>query len=170
MKVRFKPKFKVLMREINVVAEITQDQYFEYYSSLDKHFAELVESYKAQGKELTGGIFMFEGDDTKWLVGSCAGSKGYSNSKDWIKPTIVEMAKPRFVKPLTLKDLFPVLSPFQDFQIIDSQTANSLTGVDYLADSSCEASTYESDTVCGITPKVDKEGNPYLAILVKLTV
>ncbi len=171
MWVKFRPKFKKFMHEVNIVADIEKDQYFEYYSNLDKHFDELVETYKTQGKELTGGMFWFEGEDTKWLVGSAMGHKNYAHAKDWLKPTSMEK-EPEKTEPkrnyLTIKDLYSVLSPIQNFQIGDAQTGEPLTAVDYLSDSGCEADAYDDYEISGIAPKIDKDGDPYLAIYVKL--
>ena len=171
MQVKFRPKFKKFMHEVNVVADIEKEQYFEYYSHLDEHFKELIKTYKAQGKELTGGMFWFEGDETKWLVGSAMGHKNYAHAKDWLKPTTTKNETEKNIAKdyLTLKDLYSILSPFQNFQIGDSRTGEPLTGVDYLADSSCEAESCEDYRIHGIAPKIDKDGNPYLAILVELT-
>jgi len=71
---------------------------------------------------------------------------------------------------ITVKELYNIVSPYLDMQIGDSKTGEPLTCVDYLADSRCELYNYEEYDVYGITPKVNKEGKPYLAILVELKV
>ena len=69
---------------------------------------------------------------------------------------------------MKVKDLCGVISPFQNIQIWDSKTAEAETCVSYLADSGCEVMNYENDEVYSIAPKVDKNGAPYLAILVEM--
>ena len=69
---------------------------------------------------------------------------------------------------MQVKELLNVLSPFQNIQFGDSKTGEPLTYVSYLADSSCEADSYADNTLYGVAPKIDKEGQPYLAILVEL--
>ena len=72
---------------------------------------------------------------------------------------------------MTVKELCNVLSPFQNIQVGDSKTGEPMTYVNYLADSSCEVEgSYGDYDVYGIAPKIDKEGKPFLAILVELTV
>ena len=71
---------------------------------------------------------------------------------------------------MKVKDLYNILSPFQNFQLGDSKTGEPLTYVNYIADSACEIDNYMDYDVYGITSKVDKEGNPYLVILLVMTV
>lgn len=71
---------------------------------------------------------------------------------------------------MKVKDLYNVLSPFQNFQLGDSKTGEPLTFVDYMADSGCEIENYEEYEVYGIAPKSNKEGKLYLAILIVMTV
>ena len=68
---------------------------------------------------------------------------------------------------MTVKDLCKTISPLQNIQIGDSKTGEPLTYVTYLADSSCEVWDYGDSEVYGIAPKVDKDGKPYLAILIE---
>lgn len=67
---------------------------------------------------------------------------------------------------MKVKDLYNVISPFQNLQIADSKTAEPLTFVSYIADSGCEITNYEEYEIYGIAPKKDKEGDLYLAILI----
>ena len=71
---------------------------------------------------------------------------------------------------MKVKELLDLISPFQDIQFGDSKTGEPLTHVDYLADSGCEASSYEENDVYGIAPKIAKNGEPYLAILMEMKV
>ena len=72
---------------------------------------------------------------------------------------------------MKVKELCDVLSPFQNIQVFDSKTGEPITSMDYLADSSCEVyDSYGDDDIYGIAPKVNKDGKPYLAILVELKV
>ena len=70
---------------------------------------------------------------------------------------------------MKVKDLYPVLSIFQDIQVRSARTAEPMGNKSYLDDEGCcDLGTYEEDTVYGIEPKIDEEGKPYLAILVDL--
>ena len=72
---------------------------------------------------------------------------------------------------MKVKELCDVLSPFQNIQVCDSKTGEAFTYVNYLADNGCEVyDSYGDDDIYGIAPKVDKDGKPYLAILVELKV
>ena len=71
----------------------------------------------------------------------------------------------------TVKYLCNILSPFQNIQIGDSKTGKGLTYISYLADSGCEAVTVYGDYyVYGISPQIDKDGEPFLMILIELKV
>ena len=71
---------------------------------------------------------------------------------------------------MKVKDLYDVLSPYQNIQFGDSKTGEPLTYVSYIADSGCEITSYEDYEVYGIAPKVDKEGKTYLAILMDMKI
>ena len=72
---------------------------------------------------------------------------------------------------MKVKELCDVLSPFQMIQVGDSKTGEPITSMDYLADSTCEVyDSYGNYDVYGIAPKIDKDGKPYLVILVELKV
>lgn len=71
---------------------------------------------------------------------------------------------------MKVKEIIDVLSPYQSFQIGDSKTGEPITYVSYLADSGCEAWDYGDYKLYGIAPKVNKDGKPYLALFVEMTV
>ena len=73
-------------------------------------------------------------------------------------------------RKLKVKDLYDILCPFQNIQIWNAKTAEPWGERDYMADSSCDITSYEEYDVYGLAPKIDKSGNPYLAILVDLNV
>lgn len=68
---------------------------------------------------------------------------------------------------MKVKDLYPVISPFLDIQIGDSKLDTPLTSKSYLADSGCEVDSYEDYDIYALIPRIDKDGNAYLAILVE---
>lgn len=68
---------------------------------------------------------------------------------------------------MKVKDLYQVVSPYLDMQIGDSKSDRPLTNKTWLANSNCEISTYEDYDIYALIPKIDKDGNAYLAILIK---
>ena len=68
---------------------------------------------------------------------------------------------------MKVKDLYQVVSPYLDMQIGDSKMAKPLTSKSYLADSGCEIDNYADYDVYALIPRIDKEGNAYLAILIE---
>lgn len=68
---------------------------------------------------------------------------------------------------MKVKDLYQVVSPYLDMQIWDSKADETLTNKTYLATSGCEISTYEDYDIYALIPKIDKDGNAYLAILIE---
>ena len=68
---------------------------------------------------------------------------------------------------MKVKDLYPVISPYLDIQIGESKTDRPLTNKTWLANSNCEISTYEDEDIYALIPRIDKEGNAYLAILIE---
>lgn len=68
---------------------------------------------------------------------------------------------------MKVKDLYQVVSPYLDMQIGDSKSDRPLTNKTWLANSNCEISTYEDEDIYAIIPKIDKDGNAYLAILIE---
>lgn len=68
---------------------------------------------------------------------------------------------------MKVKDLYKVISPYLDIQIGDSKTDRPLTNKTWLANSNCEISAYENEDIYAIIPRKDKDGIPYLAILIE---
>lgn len=68
---------------------------------------------------------------------------------------------------MKVKDLYAVVSPYLDMQIGDSKTDRPLTNKTWLGTSGCEISTYEDEDIYALIPKIDKDGNAYLAILIE---
>ena len=68
---------------------------------------------------------------------------------------------------MKVKDLYPVISPFLDIQIGDSKMDGTLTGKSYLADSGCEVDNFADYEVYALIPRIDKDGDAYLAILIE---
>ena len=68
---------------------------------------------------------------------------------------------------MKLKDLYPVISPYLDIQIGDSKMDGALTSKSYLADSGCEIDNYADYDIYALIPRIDKDGNAYLAILIE---
>ena len=68
---------------------------------------------------------------------------------------------------MKVKDLYPVISPYLDIQIGDSKRNVALTSLSYLADSGCEVDSYADYEVYALIPRIDKDGNAYLAILIE---
>lgn len=68
---------------------------------------------------------------------------------------------------MKVKDLYSVISPFLDIQIGDSKRDVPLTHKSYLADSGCDIESYEDDDIYALIPKIDKDGEPYLAIMIE---
>ena len=68
---------------------------------------------------------------------------------------------------MKVKDLYQVVSPYLDMQIGDSKMAGPLTSESYLADSGCEIDNYADYDIYALIPRIDKEGNAYLAILIE---
>jgi hypothetical protein len=68
---------------------------------------------------------------------------------------------------MKVKDLYPVISPFLDIQIVDSKMDTPLTSLSYLADSGCEVDSYADYDIYALIPRIDKDGNAYLAILIE---
>ena len=68
---------------------------------------------------------------------------------------------------MKVKDLYPVISPYLDIQIVDSKLDGPITPVSYLADSICEISSYADYDIYVLIPKIDNNGNAYLAILIE---
>ena len=68
---------------------------------------------------------------------------------------------------MKIKDLYPVISPYLDIQIGDSKLDTPLTSKSYLADSGCETDNYADYDIYALIPRIDKDGNAYLAILVE---
>ena len=68
---------------------------------------------------------------------------------------------------MKVKDLYPVISPFLDIQIGDSKMDTPLTSLSYLADSGCEIDSYADYDIYALIPRIDKDGDAYLAILVE---
>jgi hypothetical protein len=68
---------------------------------------------------------------------------------------------------MKVKELYPVISPYLDIQIGDSKLDGPITPVSYLADSGCEINNYANYDIYALIPKIDNDGNAYLAILVE---
>ena len=68
---------------------------------------------------------------------------------------------------MKVKDLYPVISPYLDIQIGDSKMDAPLTSLSYLADSGCEADNYADYDIYALIPRIDKDGDAYLAIMVE---
>lgn len=69
---------------------------------------------------------------------------------------------------MKVKDLYPVISPFLDIQISDSKLADrALTTMSYLAESDCEIDSYADDEVYALIPRISKDGDAYLAVLIE---
>ena len=69
---------------------------------------------------------------------------------------------------MKVKDLYSVISPYLDIQISDSKLADrALTAVSYLAESNCEIDSYADYDIYALIPRISKEGDAYLAILIE---
>ncbi len=69
---------------------------------------------------------------------------------------------------MKVKDLYPVISPYLDVQIADSKLADrALTTMSYLAESRCEIDSYADYEVYALIPRISKEGDAYLAIMIE---
>jgi len=68
---------------------------------------------------------------------------------------------------MKVKDLYPVISPYLDIQIVDSKLDGPITPVSYLAESRCEIDSYADYEIYALIPRIDKDGDAYLAILVE---
>ena len=68
---------------------------------------------------------------------------------------------------MKVKDLYPVISPYLDIQIGDSKRDVALTSLSYLADSGCEIDSYADCEVYALIPRISKDGNPYLAVMIE---
>jgi hypothetical protein len=68
---------------------------------------------------------------------------------------------------MKVKDLYPVISPYLDMQVVDSKLDGPITPVSYLADSGCEINNYADYDIYALIPKIDNDGNAYLAILIE---
>jgi len=68
---------------------------------------------------------------------------------------------------MKVKDLFPVISPYLDIQIGDSKLDTPLTSKSYLADSGCGIDDYRDHDIYALIPKIDKDGNAYLAVMIE---
>lgn len=68
---------------------------------------------------------------------------------------------------MKVKDLYSVISPYLDIQIGDSKMDGALTCKSYLADSGCGISDYADYDIYALIPRIDKDGNAYLAILIE---
>lgn len=68
---------------------------------------------------------------------------------------------------MKVKDLYQVVSPYLDMQIGDSKSDRPLTSKTWLANSNCEISDYEDYDIYALIPRIDKDGNAYLAILIE---
>lgn len=70
---------------------------------------------------------------------------------------------------MKVDELAAIISPVQDVQVFDSRTMEPLTGCNYMADSACEAFSCYGDTdIYAIAPKISKDGNCYIAIIVEV--
>lgn len=76
------------------------------------------------------------------------------------------MAKNAQAKRVVLKDLYRLLGPFGDFQLIDSRSGKSITSVTYLDGTSerAEIDMHEHNAVHGIAAGVASDGLPYVII------
>lgn len=69
---------------------------------------------------------------------------------------------------MKVKDLYPVISPFLDIQIVDSKLVDgAMTTMSYLAESRCEIDSYADYEIYALIPRIDKDGDAYLAIMVE---
>ena len=68
---------------------------------------------------------------------------------------------------MKVKDLYPVISPYLDIQIGDSKRDVALTSLSYLADSGCEIDSYADYEVYALIPRISKDGDAYLAIMIE---
>ena len=68
---------------------------------------------------------------------------------------------------MKVKDLYPVISPYLDIQIGDSKMDGALTSKSYLADSGCETDNYADYDIYALVPRIGKDGDAYLAIMVE---
>lgn len=68
---------------------------------------------------------------------------------------------------MKIKDLYPVISPYLDIQIGDSKRDVALTSMSYLAESRCEIDSYADYEVYALIPRISKDGDAYLAIIIE---
>jgi len=68
---------------------------------------------------------------------------------------------------MKVKDLYSAISPYLDIQIGDSKLDTPLTSKSYLADSGCRIDDYGDYDIYALIPKIDKDGNPYLAVMIE---
>lgn len=71
---------------------------------------------------------------------------------------------------MKLKELFGIISIYQDIQLMDSQTGEILTDVTYISGGSRgnieSIESHESDLVHGITAKIAEDETPYLLVTI----
>ena len=68
---------------------------------------------------------------------------------------------------MKVKDLYPVILPYLDIQIGDSKLDTPLTSKSYLADSGCETDNYADYDIYALIPRISKDGDAYLAIMIE---
>lgn len=66
---------------------------------------------------------------------------------------------------MKVKSLYQVVSPLVEVQIGDSKTMKPLTNKTSFGNG--EISAYENEDIYAIIPRKDKDGIPYLAILIE---
>lgn len=66
---------------------------------------------------------------------------------------------------MKVKDLYAVISQFENIQIFNAKSGEPRTCVDYLANSNTELWNFEDETVYGLSVGINREGGEYIRIM-----
>lgn len=66
---------------------------------------------------------------------------------------------------MKVKDLYAVISQFENIQIFNAKSGEPRTCVDYLADSGTELWEFADETVYGLSAGKDSEGGAFIRIM-----
>lgn len=71
---------------------------------------------------------------------------------------------------MKVKDLYAVISHFENVQIYNAKSGEPRTCVDYLADSGTELWDFADETVYGLSAGKDSEGEAFIRIMTEESV
>lgn len=66
---------------------------------------------------------------------------------------------------MKVKDLYAVISQFENIQIFNAKSGEPRTCVDFLADSGTELWNFADETVYGLSAGKDNDGEAYIRIM-----